>query len=166
VVAEDPDNPGHANLQAAAFGRIGDFDGAIALYDRVLKDAPSQPRIWMTYGHILKTVGRQQDGIAAYRRAIALMPALGEAWWSLANLKTVKFDDADITAMEGALADPRISDEDRFHLDFALGKAFEDRRQAEAAFDHYDAGNALRRTNPTRRGASSIARSLYLRRSS
>jgi len=146
VVAEDPDNPGHANLQAAAFGRVGDFDGAIALYDRVLKDAPNQPRIWMTYGHILKTVGRQQDGIAAYRRALALMPALGEAWWSLANLKTVKFDDADIAAMEGALADPGISDEDRFHLDFALGKAFEDRRQAEAAFRHYDAGNALRRT--------------------
>ena len=146
VVAEDPDNPGHANLQAAAFGRIGDFDGAIALYDRVLKDAPNQPRIWMTYGHILKTVGRQQDGIAAYRRALALMPALGEAWWSLANLKTVKFDDGDIAAMESALADRGISDEDRFHLDFALGKAFEDRRQAEAAFRHYDAGNALRRT--------------------
>lgn len=146
VVAEDPDNPGHANLQAAAFGRIGDFDGAIALYDRVLKDAPNQPRVWMTYGHILKTVGRQQDGIAAYRRALALMPALGEAWWSLANLKTVKFDDADIAAMESALADPEISDEDRFHLDFALGKAFEDRRQAEAAFRHYEAGNALRRT--------------------
>ncbi|MGN6818656.1 MAG: tetratricopeptide repeat-containing sulfotransferase family protein [Sphingomonas sp.] len=145
VVAEDPDNPGHANLQAAAFGRVGDFDGAIALYDRVLKDAPNQPRIWMSYGHILKTVGRQQDGVAAYRRAIALMPALGEAWWSLANLKTVRFDDGDIAAMEAALGEPGISDEDRFHLDFALGKAFEDRKQAEAAFRHYDAGNRLRR---------------------
>ncbi len=146
VVAEDPDNPGHANLQAAALGRVGDFDTAIMLYDRVLKDAPNQPRVWMSYGHMLKTVGRQQDGIAAYRRAIALMPALGEAWWSLANLKTVKFDDADIAAMEQALADTAISDEDRFHLDFALGKAFEDRRQAEAAFRHYAAGNDLRRT--------------------
>ena len=146
VVAEDPDNPGHANLQAAAFGRIGDFDGAIALYDRVLKDAPNQPRVWLSYGHMLKTVGRQQDGINAYRRAIELLPALGEAWWSLANLKTVKFDDGDIAAMETALAQPDISDEDRFHLDFALGKAFEDRKQAEAAFRHYDAGNALRRT--------------------
>ncbi|HEX7695540.1 MAG TPA: sulfotransferase [Sphingomonas sp.] len=146
VVAEDPDNPGHANLQAAALGRVGDFDAAIMLYDRVLKDAPNQPRVWMSYGHMLKTVGRQEDGIAAYRRAIALMPALGEAWWSLANLKTVKFDDADVAAMEQALADGAISDEDRFHLDFALGKAFEDRKQAEAAFHHYDAGNALRRT--------------------
>ena len=146
VVAEDPDNPGHANLQAAARGRIGDFDEAIRLYDRVLRDAPGQPRVWMSYGHMLKTVGRQQDGIHAYRRAIALMPALGEAWWSLANLKTIKFDDADITAMTNALADPAISDEDRFHLDFALGKAFEDRKQPEPAFRHYAAGNALRKT--------------------
>ncbi len=145
VTAEDPDNPGHANLQAAAFGRIGDFDGAIALYDRVLKDAPNQPRVWMSYGHMLKTVGRQQDGVAAYRKAIDLMPALGEAWWSLANLKTVTFDDADIAAMEAALARSDISDEDRFHLDFALGKAFEDRKQAEPAFTHYATGNALRK---------------------
>ena len=145
VTAEDPDNPGHANLQAAAFGRIGDFDGAIALYEGVLKEAPNQPRVWMSYGHMLKTVGRQQDGVAAYRKAIDLMPALGEAWWSLANLKTVTFDDADIAAMEAALARSDISDEDRFHLDFALGKAFEDRKQAEPAFTHYATGNALRK---------------------
>ena len=145
VVVEDPDNPGHANLQAAAFGRIGDFDAAIALYGRVLADAPAQPRVWMSFGHMLKTVGRQADGIAAYRRAIDLLPSLGEAWWSLANLKTVRFDEADIAQMETALSASGISDEDRFHLDFALGKAFEDRRQAEAAFAHYAAGNARRR---------------------
>ena len=146
VVAEDPDNPGHANLQAAAFGRIGQFDDAIALYGRVLADAPEQPRVWMSYGHMLKTVGRQADGVAAYRRAIALLPSLGEAWWSLANLKTVRFDDGDIAAMEAALLQPGITDEDRFHLDFALGKAFEDRHRAAPAFAHYAAGNARRRT--------------------
>ncbi len=146
VVAEDPDNPGHANLQAAAFGRIGQFDDAIALYERVLADTPAQPRVWMSYGHMLKTVGRQADGVAAYRRAITLLPTLGEAWWSLANLKTVTFDAADIAAMQAALAQPDIVAEDRFHLDFALGKAFEDQRQAAQAFAHYAAGNARRRT--------------------
>ena len=49
---------------------------------------------------MLKTVGRQDEGIAAYRKAIELKPTLGEAWWSLANLKTVKFDEADVAAME------------------------------------------------------------------
>jgi len=146
LIEEDPDNLGHANLKAAALGRIGGFDEAIALYEAVLNDLPNQPKIWMSYGHVLKTVGRVDDGIAAYRRALGLAPALGEVWWSLANLKTLRFDDADIAAMQAALARADLSDEDRFHLDFALGKAFEDRKQAEAAFVHYAAGNALRRT--------------------
>jgi len=146
LLEEEPDHLGHANLKAAALGRIGGFEDAIALYEGVLRDAPDQPRVWMSYGHMLKTVGRQADGVAAYRRAVALSPALGEAWWSLANLKTVAFDDADIAAMTAALARDDIGDEDRFHLDFALGKAFEDRRRADDAFAHYRAGNALRRT--------------------
>jgi tetratricopeptide (TPR) repeat protein len=90
-------------------------------------------------------VGRSEEGQAAYRKAIDLMPELGEAWWSLANLKTVKFSDEDIAAMQGALARGDIADEDRFHLDFALGKALEDRGEADKAFAHYDRGNALRR---------------------
>ena len=52
---------------------------------------------------MLKTVGRLADGIAAYRKAIELKPILGEAWWSLANLKTVKFEEGDVAAMEEAL---------------------------------------------------------------
>ena len=145
VTADDPDNVGHANLQAAAYGRLGEFDEALSLYEQVLKQAPIQPRVWMSYGHMLKTVGRQADGIVAYRKAIDLLPVLGEAWWSLANLKTVRFADEDIAAMEAALARDDLTPEDRWHLDFALGKAFEDRGQAEAAFRHYADGNELRR---------------------
>ncbi|MES2420589.1 MAG: sulfotransferase [Pseudomonadota bacterium] len=146
VIADEPDNPGHANLKAAALGRLGGFEDAIALYEKVLHDAPGQPRVWLSYGHMLKTVGRRDDGIAAYRRALSLLPTLGDAWWSLANLKTVRFDDDDIAAMEAALSRDDLDDEDRFHLDFALGKAFEDRRDPVQSFAHYAAGNALRRT--------------------
>ena len=146
LLTDDPDNVAHANLKAAALGRVGGFDEAIALYEQVLKDAPHQPKVWMSYGHMLKTVGRQADGVAAYRRALAIAPALGEVWWSLANLKTVRFTADDLAAMEAALARNDISDEDRFHLDFALGKAREDARDHAASFAHYTAGNALRRT--------------------
>ncbi|MFM5950151.1 MAG: tetratricopeptide repeat-containing sulfotransferase family protein [Novosphingobium sp.] len=146
VLAEEPENPGHANLKAAAFGRIGDFEEAIVLYEQVLARAPNQPRVWMSFGHMLKTVGRLDEGIAAYRKAIDLMPSLGEVWWSLANLKTVRFSDSDIAAMEAALGGAELAREDRFHLDFALGKAYEDRAQPEPAFGHYAAANALRRT--------------------
>ena len=133
------------NLKAAALGRIGGYDEAIALYEEVLAKAPNQPKVWMSYGHVLKTVGRQQDSIAAYRRAIALAPSQGEAWWSLANLKTVGFGQADIAAMTDALDQAGLGNEDRLHLHFALGKAFEDRGEAATAFRHYADGNRLRR---------------------
>jgi tetratricopeptide (TPR) repeat protein len=140
----EPDDIGHWNLKAATLGRLGDFDEAIRFYEGVLERNPSLPRVWLSYGHMLKTLGRQADGIAAYRRAIALEPTLGDAWWSLANLKTIKFDEGDLEAMQQALQAPDLADEDRFHLDFALGKAMHDAGRADDAFAHYERANALR----------------------
>jgi tetratricopeptide (TPR) repeat protein len=153
VFAAEPDEIGHHNLKAATLGRLGEFDESIGLYEAVLAKAPRQPRVWLTYGHMLKTVGRQAEGIAAYRRALEIKPALGEAWWSLANLKTVRFDQGDVTAMRAALAEPGISDEDRFHLDFALGKAMHDAGEAASAFAHYATANALRQKSQPYRSA-------------
>jgi tetratricopeptide (TPR) repeat protein len=144
IFAAEPEEVGHWNLKAATLGRLGDFDEAIRLYEDVLAKAPGQPRVWLSYGHMLKTVGRQADGIDAYRKAIALKPTFGEAWWSLANLKTVKFDKADIAAMKEAARSPGLTQEDRFHLDFALGKAMHDAGRPDEAFAHYSAANALR----------------------
>jgi tetratricopeptide (TPR) repeat protein len=144
ILAEEPDWVGHWNLKAATLGRLGDFEQGIALYEDVLKRTPEQPRVWLSYGHMLKTVGCLAEGIAAYRRAIALQPDLGEAWWSLANLKTVQFDEADLAAMCKALEAKDLSDADRFHLDFALGKALHDAGRPDEAFAHYAKGNALR----------------------
>jgi tetratricopeptide (TPR) repeat protein len=145
VAGLDPDNPGNANLKAAAHGRLGDYAEAIALYETVLAKYATQPKVWMSYGHVLKTVGRQADAIAAYRQATGIAPQLGEVWWSLANLKTFAFADADIAAMQAALKQDGLKPEDRFHLHFALGKAHEDRKDAVAAFGHYETANQLRR---------------------
>jgi len=144
VFAAEPDDPGHWNLKAATLGRLGDFEQAIQLYEDVLKRSPRQPRVLLSYGHMLKTIGRQADGVAAYRRSIALRPALGEAWWSLANLKTVRFDYADRAAMEAALDRSELDDDDRLHLEFALGKAMHDAGRPDDAFRHYASGNAIR----------------------
>ena len=152
VFRAEPEAIGHLNLKAATLGRLGDFEEAIQLYERVIERAPNQPRVWVSYGHMLKTLGKLDEGIAAYRKAAALKPALGEAWWSLANLKTFRFDAAEIAAMEAALAQPGIGEEDRFQLDFALGKALHDCGRFDEAFAHYSAGNELRRQyHPYRR---------------
>ncbi|MEW5685963.1 MAG: sulfotransferase [Pseudomonadota bacterium] len=145
LLAEDPGNPGYRNLKAAALGRIGEYEQAIGLYQSVLKGQARQPKVWMSLGHSLKTVGRQAEAIEAYRQCVALAPQFGEAWWSLANLKTVQFSPADVAAMEGQLRRADLSDEDRFHLEFALGKAAEDAGAWETSFGHYARANALRR---------------------
>jgi tetratricopeptide (TPR) repeat protein len=144
LAAEGEVADAHRNLRAAALGRVGGYEEAIALYRDVLGRHPAQPKIWMSLAHLLKTVGEQDEAIAAYRHAIELQPNLGEVWWSLANLKTVDFADADIAAMEAALDDAAVGDDDRLHLHFALGKAHEDRRDADQAWHHYADGNAIR----------------------
>ena len=137
-------DPSNQNLRAAALGRIGSYEEAILVYEQVLAAVPGQPKVWMSYGHALKTVGRQPEAIAAYRRALDLSPSLGEVWWSLANLKTVPFADADVAAMEAALAQEGLGREDRFHLHFALGRAYEERKSFTNSFRHYAEGNRLR----------------------
>jgi tetratricopeptide (TPR) repeat protein len=149
----EPEAIGNLNLKAATLGRLGDFEEAITLYRQVIERAPNQPRVWLSYGHILKTVGRQADGVAAYRKAVELRPTAGEAWWSLANLKTVRFTEDDIAEMQRALASPELNDDDRFHLEFALGKAFHDAGRSDEAFAHYAVANELRRKyHPFRQG--------------
>ncbi len=145
LLALDPYDPGYRNLKAAILGHLGDYPQTIAVYADVLRDYPNQPRVWMSYGHALKTAGQLEKSISAYRRAIEQLPQLGEAYWSLANLKTYLLSDGDIAAMEAQLARADLRDEDRLHFHFALGKALEDRADFAASFTHYAAGNAIRK---------------------
>jgi len=145
LLAVDERHPGYNNLKAAILAMIGELDGSIEIYGRVLAAYPQQAKIWMSYGHALKTNGREADSVAAYEKSIALAPQLGEAYWSLANLKTVSFSAVQLQAMRAQLARPDLSREDRFHLHFALGKALEDAHSYAESFEHYAAGNRLRR---------------------
>jgi tetratricopeptide (TPR) repeat protein len=130
--------------KATTLGRVGEYRRALDLYEELIGRFPGNTQIWMVYGHLLKTVGRLEEGLAAYRKALDLKPQYGEVWWSLANLKTVTLDLADRGAMQAALEqDP--GEDDRLHIHFALGKAFEDAEEYEASFRHYDEGNRIRR---------------------
>ncbi|MEQ9465719.1 MAG: sulfotransferase [Haliea sp.] len=149
ALLQDEDNPSYRTLQAATLVRLGHFEQAIAIYERLLADAPRQPKVYLSYGHALKTVGRQDESIAAYRTAIRLAPELGEAYWSLANLKTVSLTDDELEAMRSALGKPGLQAEDAAQLSFALAKALEDRGQYDQAFTHYAEGNEVRRRQST-----------------
>lgn len=143
LLKSDASNPNYTVLLAAALVRVGGYDEAIKIYEKLLKEYPKQPKSWMSFGHALKTVGRTQEAIEAYNTSIRMLPQLGEAYWSLANLKTFKFTDADIEAMRAQLARTDIEEQDRLHLHFALGKALEDKGLYEESFKHYEEGNEL-----------------------
>ncbi|MGA1463771.1 MAG: tetratricopeptide repeat-containing sulfotransferase family protein [Steroidobacteraceae bacterium] len=146
VLLADSRNPAFRNLHAAILGRIGEFEQALEVYAGVLSEYPNQAKAWMSYGHALKAAGRGEECVAAYRRCIELQPGFGEAWWSLANLKTHRFTAAEIGTMRVQLARQDLGIEDRLHFEFTLGKAEEDAGRHAASFRHYEAGNHLRRS--------------------
>lgn len=164
LLAVDAANPGYRNLKAVVLCRIGDYPTAIELYDALLKEYPRNPKVWMSFGHSLKTAGHTARAIAAYRQSLAIDPAIGEVWWSLANLKTFRFTADDLAAMRRQLARPQLPDEDRLHLEFAIGKAQEDAGDYASSFEHYARGNALRRTQLRYSADDTSARVEHIRR--
>jgi len=157
LLAIEPGNPNFHALNAAILAGIGEYERATRIYTAVLEQYPNQPKIWLSFGHALKTAGRTAEGIRAYRRTIELDPQCGEAYWSLANLKTFRFTPAEIARMQQELARPDLKGEERFQFHFALGKALEDDADYAAAFAHYQEGNALRRAQIHYDGAANRA---------
>src|SRR5207244_13079124 len=145
LLPKAPPDPGYRSLLAAILANLGSFDETVRVYEELLKEHPGQAKMWMSYGHALRTAGRQDASVSAYRRAISMVPTLGEAYWSLANLKTFRVTDEEARAMRAALGRKDLADDDRVHFEFALGKTLEDARSYEESFAHYAAGNALRR---------------------
>ena len=143
VTAENPTHVVAAATRADILAQTGSYGAAAETYSTLLATVDDNPEVWLWYGHLLKTIGRQAESVAAYRRATALDPELAEAWWSLAELKANKVEADDLATMERSL-DRSVAPAKRLYLHFALGKALEDRKEWEASFRHYAEGNKLR----------------------
>lgn len=140
----DPQELSHPVLAASVLVNMGDYNSAIQRYEQVLAQVPNHSRLHMSLGHALKTVGRQEDSIDAYRRAIGAEPSLGEAYWSLANLKTFRFSEQELANMRALIASDTLDTRDELHLCFSLGKALEDSAAYDESFAFYQRGNALK----------------------
>ena len=144
LLRDDSGNPAYRNLKAVALCHTGDYATAIDIYTALVSEHPRQAHIWLSLGHAAKTAGQLDCAIAAYRTCIELDPDFGEAYWSLANLKTFRFTDVQVETMQRALARSDLKDEHRLCMEFAVGKALEDRAEYAPSFQHYASGNALR----------------------
>ena len=145
LLKEDPTNRLVRTLHATACVGLGEHEKAIGLYRSLLVETPRAAEVHLSVAHALKTLGRRDEAVESYHAAAAVRPGYGDAYWSLANLKTYRFSDAEIDSMRAAESDSSTPAVDRYHLCFALGKAFEDRGAYEDSFRYYERGNALKR---------------------
>jgi tetratricopeptide (TPR) repeat protein len=146
LLAVDPGNRSYRTAYATAHVGLGDTAGAAERYRELLAETPQAPELHLSLAHALKTLGHREQAIASYRTAATLRPGYGDAYWSLANLKTYQFTEAEMAAMRTEEAAPGIGAEDRAHLCFALGKALEDRAEYAESYRYYERGNALKRS--------------------
>lgn len=144
LLAIDPKNVGSRRALAAVLNSAGEYDQALAIYDKLLEEDPTRAATWTTVGHIQKTLGDSERSIEAYRRSIALAPERGEAYWGLANLKTVRFTETEIASIRALLGRNDLAPEARIDLFYTLGKALEQHRDVAGAFAAYSEGASAR----------------------
>jgi tetratricopeptide (TPR) repeat protein len=144
LLDSDPKNSnfkiGLGNAQQAT----GDFEAAINTFESILDNNSNNYSIYLTLGHALKTMGRVEDAITAYRKSYNIKPDFGDAFWSLANLKTYRFTSDERLQMRVQEASVTTAINDKIHFCFALGKDLEDSEHFDEAFSFYLRGNKLK----------------------
>lgn len=140
--------PDHAAAWAGlgnAYAQASYPEKSVSAYQKSIELNPEVAGVHMGYAHVLKTLGQQEQAIKAYREAVRVRPQFGEVYWSLANLKTFRFEEHEVRAMEQQLSASTLSDSEEVHFRFALGKAYDDLKDYERAWQYYDSGNKKNR---------------------
>ena len=140
LIKLDPRNFEALVSLGTVFIKLSKYHEGIQLYEKSLKIKPENPRVYLSLGHALKTIGERKKSEAAYQNAIKYFSLSGEAYWSLANLKTYEFSDKEIINMESSLT-KNIHPNEMTQMHFALGKAYESKRQFDKSFKHYAEGH-------------------------
>jgi len=145
LITLNPRGPdGHIWL-AAASASSGHHRDAVEAFDAALEIEPDHVGALCGKGNACRTFGDQDAAIAAFRKSIKVNPLHAEAYWSLANMKTFRFEDQEVDHMLALLGDERIPPEGQVQLNNALGLEFDGRGDFDRAFEFIDRGNILRR---------------------
>ena len=163
LLAEDPKRPGYRNLAAVVCSRIGEYERSSEFYQALLEEYPDNAKVWLSYAHVLKTEGKREQCEAAYRKAIERDAGFGEAYWSLANLKTFRFTPDDIKNMNTQVARDSLEVSSRVQFHFALGKSAEDEGNHALSFKHYESGNTLHRSDLNYQSQQNTARAARMK---
>lgn len=134
------------SLYANACTGVGKNETAIKSYEKLMEAHPENHFFPVSLAHVHKTDGNIDKAVELYREAYGIKRDHGDAYWSLANTKSHVFTEDELAQMTAVEADPATAEDDRIQLCFALGNAYEDRREYEQSFDYYDKGNTLKQS--------------------
>ena len=139
------DNINAKKLLATTLFRTDDYKKSLDLYDSILEKEPNNIDVLLSRGHLYKTSGDIPKSIDSYQKAYKSDKYFGDAYWSLANLKTYKFSDEEVSRLTEMVNDPNISIDEKVFMHFSLGKALEDKELYKESFNHYQLGNNLKK---------------------
>ena len=163
LLQTSPQNPQFKSLYAVECMQTGDYDTALTVFDDILDQIPGDPVTLTSKGHAYKTQGDYESAVDSYRDAVESQPQYGEAYYSLANLKIYSFGDDEIRDLHAQESNRNLSHMDRVYICFALGKAYEDKQDFDTAFEYYERGNRLKRSQ-SRYSADTMSEDLEAQR--
>ena len=145
LYSKDKDNLRFMIAYAVTLQQTNKQEEALEIYNKILNIDKKNPEILVSKGHLQKTFGDLKGSIDSYKNSYKIDKYYGDAYWSLANLKTYQFNDEEIMQLEKMTQDEFINDNEKIYMSFALGKAFEDRGEYDKSFTNYQNGNSLKK---------------------
>lgn len=144
LIKLDPKNNEAFVALGTIYNKLAQYKDGINSYKKALKLNDNNARVYLSMGHALKTLGNRNECEDSYLKAIKLFPLSGEGYWSLANLKTYTFNENQIQAMKSAIKED-MHEQEKIQMMFALGKAYESKKDFKESFKFYNDGNWMQR---------------------
>ena len=144
LIKLDPKNNEAFVALGTIYNKLAQYKDGINSYKKALKLNDNNARVYLSMGHALKTLGNRKECEDSYLKAIKLFPLSGEGYWSLANLKTYTFNENQIQAMKSAIKED-MHEQEKIQMMFALGKAYESKKDFKESFKFYNDGNWMQR---------------------
>ena len=139
-----PDNPIYKAQKASEIMQNGGHEEAIEILEDLIKKNPYNFSTFTSKGHAEKTLGRSDQAIESYKSAYKIKPDHGEAFFSLANLKTYSFSNSELDSMRDQVKRVDLSLRDKAYFHFALAQGCEVIGSYDEAFHHLEQGNKIK----------------------
>ena len=140
-----PDHAMAFNDRGVALQEMKRYDDARASFDRAIALKPDHAVAYNNCGINLVITGNMPEAEKMFLKALELRPEFLEPLFNLVNIRKYQnIDNADVRHIRALLDRRGMSPEDREHLNFTLGKIYDDCGCFDEAFECYRQANQIR----------------------